>query len=667
MVNQNNSYVHKSVFLAVLFWFAFVCAYAGCSVTYPGNTVANLDVNSFLTVASSLFFGIILYLSYSLLVGSPRLATINFRIHLSKRTYGIVLVLALFFAACLWFGIPLSQSYSTDISEIHISYPFSYGSDGPHPEWNNYAVIRNLAAIYFLRIVLFIGYYAIAFSCIMVAFACCDKFLPCLKDESRKSSHEWANKFFSLSDRRFVASVLLIILIAWLPYIVTYFPGSYSDDTSRQLAQYFHFNGLYPTTHFPYAVAILYGSLFEVGLQFDPSGNMGTFLMFLVQLILMFFVIAQIMIWMRRLCKRRGLVYFAVLFFALLPLFPVYALTIEKDTLHACFVVLFALQLFLGALKQRNTAKIQQSFVYHPIAIALVALGVSLTRNDGIFIVTFALILYTLVCKSKKFLAVTLSVFAISALWYGPAIYALGVVREGSNEALSLPVQIIGNAASHDYSLDDETTSVIERSFSRSYAEVGQTYMPRLSDPMKDALTIDQPGYPSTGDVIHASIRVFSRYPLQSLSAAFNTTLCWYPFTIGTYYSETGVTFPTTSIDDWEQPGWHPSWSTWTEKADATAGFFQFCQNIRNIPPINIFYSIGMYSWLMLFIFAYALYRKFLVKETCLALSPLFVKELVLFAAPVGSLRYALPLIMSLPIILLLFYLQSRAGSTGSR
>ncbi len=657
--------LHKSVFLTVIFWCAFICTCIGCSVSYPGNTIVNLNVNSFLSVTSSLFFGLLLYGSYLLLTGSSHLLKIGISIRQSRRTYLIVLVLALFFAACLWLGIPLSQSYSTDISEIHISYPFSYGSDGPHPEWNNYAVIRNLTVIYFLRVILFIGYYAIAFSCIIVAFACCDKFLPSLSTISKQSSHTWTNKFFSLPDRKYIAVVLLIILIAWMPYIVTYIPGSYMNDTSRQLAQYFHFNGLYPTTHFPYAVAILYGSLFEVGLQFDPSGNMGTFLMFLVQLVLALFVLAQVMVWMRRLCKRRGLVYFALIFFALFPLFPVYTLLIGKDTLQAYLIVLFVLQCLLLVVKQQDNAKIQKSFIYHPVALALVALGVSLTRNDGIFIVVFALLCYTLLYKSKKILAVMISVFAITALWYGPAIDSLGVVREGSNEALSIPVQIIGNAASHDYALDDETVSTIENAFSRSYAEVGQLYMPRVSDPMKNALTVDKPGYPSTGDIVHASANIFMRYPLQSLSAVVNTTLCWYPFTVGTFFEEAGVSYPPIH-EEWSQPGWHPSAHTWDQVATSHLIFYYFCLNIRFIPPINVFYSIGMYSWLILFIFAYALYKKTLTKETFITLSPLFMKELVLFASPVGSIRYALPLIMSLPIMLVLLYLQGKIKTQDS-
>lgn len=461
-------------------------------------------------------------------------------------------------------------------------------------------------------------------------------------------------------------AIALVLLVAWLPYLVAWFPGTVTSDQSIQLAQFFGYAGHTMDTHYPFFVAVVFGNLYRLGTLVDPSGWTGILLMTLVQFACALLSLTEVCLWVERLRGCGRAFYLALAFCALFPLIPVYVVSIGKDGVHAFLVALLCLQLYLAATVGRGEAagpgvrlgadgRVEGSWLFSPWALLANGVLVSLTRNNGVFLVGFGLLVLLLLTRRREVAATLAATLAAFACWTYAVVPACGVEVLGPAEALSLPMQVVAANLHADAELDAGSREVLERSFSVPLDEVAGLYNPLVSDPVKNHVVVGEKDAASVGEFCSVALGLAREHPLTSFVAAARTTMSVYPFTLGTYYLEDKPYF--NSPDDAHAAlGWFASVDEIPEHVArplAVAGTM-LLKVARTTLPLSVLYTPGTYFWLLVVLLGFALDEGRLRGATFCAVSPLVMLEAVLVAAPCGSVRYALPLAYSLPLLMLL-------------
>lgn len=451
---------------------------------------------------------------------------------------------------------------------------------------------------------------------------------------------------------------LIVLFVAWLPYLIVFFPGTVTSDVSRQLAQYFGIAGLSLDTHFPYFAGLLYGSLYSLGTAIDPSGYAGIFLMMLLQLVSGLFVFSNIVVWLDRLDIPGWIAKAALVFFALFPLVPIYIVSISKDTFFALFAAFFALQtlvLFLGK-REGDTAK---SWLTSPVAFAVCALLISLMRNGGILLALVGLIAVALIRPKRSLAASALGVLVVYSLWQFALMPSLGVEAEGPKESLSIPSQIVAACIHEDAEISDHAREVLEASFSASLPRVGASYDPNISDNVKALLEPED--LSQTLQFLGAVGEIAVDNPAIALNAALRTTYgVWYPFTSGGFLISEYAPYECQPGDTWAYPEWFASYADLPGNEERIFPVVLVLQFIRVLPGISLLNAPGFYAWLIVFLLGFVFYQKRGRRCALAVLIPFVMLEAIMIAGPVTAIRYALPLVFSLPILISLLFARTQ-------
>lgn len=71
----------------------------------------------------------------------------------------------------------------------------------------------------------------------------------------------------------------MVILIAWIPYMVAYYPGTSFGDTSTQIEMFLSYiqGKAFLQDHHPVFDTILFGGFIWIGQRFFCSSNIGCF------------------------------------------------------------------------------------------------------------------------------------------------------------------------------------------------------------------------------------------------------------------------------------------------------------------------------------------------------------------------------------------------------
>lgn len=440
-----------------------------------------------------------------------------------------------------------------------------------------------------------------------------------------------------------------IIFVCWSIYLLVFFPGAITTDTSRQLAQYFGANGLALTNHFPFFTSLFYGPIYQFGLLLSPDGIASVMLLSLFQITLGASVFTAVIVWIQRLGTSRWIWLGSLIFCSLFPLLPAHAVTISKDFLHACCTVLFILQLVIAYRFRSSTTPLIAS------APALIAscLLVSLTRNNGVFFAVPALFVLCAATKRLRYAGATVVTIICFLSWQNLALPAIGVAPSEKREMLSAPMQIIARGYSNGISPSEEDEELLRNALVVEPSSLGQSYDPVIADPTKGALREDSMF--DTAGIVRVALHVFAQDPLEGASALLTTTLgFWYPFDLGSYWtSEATPYYPENDTPYAEIASWFAGsdWSdSWTQEHSLPIRLLQSAW--FHVPIIKFLYRPGTYCWLMIFLLYYALSVKSRRALTMIVLVPLVLLYCTLLAGPCSSLRYALPAIYSLPIIL---------------
>ena len=463
------------------------------------------------------------------------------------------------------------------------------------------------------------------------------------------------------------ATLFAVIAIAWLPCLISFFPGIVMYDTTWELFQTqgsgaltMGRDQLAETTaafadHKPVFHAFLIGLLFDLGSALG-SQTLGIFAITLFQYLAMAFAFAHLLRYCYLITGMRGVQIAGLLFFALFPVFPMYAVTPFNDCLAAAAFIVWAVYFSEAVRTRAGSLRSKKTFA----AFLLWGIAAALLKKPNVYIVlacAVALALYAR--KSLPKIAVQGIVPAALCLVLIPAFAypILNVVPGDKGEMLGeLFQQTVTYAINHEDSLSDSDRDAIDKVIALDKAV--SRYKPNTFDSAKYFYRNTE----TTAELMEY-LAVWAKQGLSDPLCYLSTVArIQYPWV---FPSET-MDFYAIDYDAMKQ-------SVATLNADYTHGkslvvsdslnyraptmlegarttLLESLYTLERTPVFNFLLSVALYAtWIPLMLtFVATTSRK---RTTSLvALAPMYASMAVLLISPIVMCRYALPVFSLIPL-----------------
>lgn len=468
--------------------------------------------------------------------------------------------------------------------------------------------------------------------------------------------------------RRFLLAAGLTAL-CWLPYYALFFPGLNNPDTSMQIAWALHYptdwlkyspvrgEGVYATNHHPYFTTLLFGFFARIGLAL---GNIrwGVALYNLLQLLLTAGVMTGVWFYLRQLGLSHKIFRGGLIFTALFPLYPLYAITMLKDSLFSLFcltlsVLLFEIARTKGDCLRRN---------WFCALLFFNAWMVMFSKNQGIFFI-LAAGLACLACRgvrSRVAASLLLPAALFQVVWMGILLPMWNVAPGGKQETLGLLFQQTARCVlTYPEDVTEEEESAIRAIL--DYDRFDVLYDPMQSDGVKFTFNQDATDE-QMSDYYRAWLQMLRRHPDAYVQALISNVYAG-------FYLQHETPLSYTHYDNREVAS-YPELCIPTPPllARLEPTIQMGLRAIQHLPVAGLLFSIGGYPWVILFTFLDALRRK--RYALILPQLPSILTVAVLLLSPVsGSYRYAMPMAYAIPFLLaagLLPVWRGRDGPEGA-
>ena len=504
----------------------------------------------------------------------------------------------------------------------------------------NYSLILGNIYVLIISFLMLIGYYFLFDS--LINFVC-----YFLKHKKFKKKDNKITDFI-FNKHPFILS-FLIMFIAYLPYLIAYFPGILSPDPSFQIEQFLGIKTKYSdytimldenvtiTNHHPVTHTVLLGSFAKLGLKMG-SINWGIFLYTLIQTIALISLFSYIILYFKKLNTPLIIRILSLIIYSFTPVFPFYAISPVKDVYFAIFVILYIIRLF-------DLIKYQNFSLKNLSILSILMLLITLFRNNGIYLIimSFPFMLLAYPKKGSKLL-ITFLIPVICYYSFTNVLLPYLKITPGSiRETLSLPFQQTARYVKyHSNEITEEEKMVIDKVL--EYDTLATRYKTNIADPVKNKYN----KY-STDEDLNNYLKVwwiqFKKHP----GTYFNATMA------NTY----GYIYPDTH-------NWYIYHKYYSYLKDVGLDYhYNNLENLRNglyyygevfpyIPGLGMIVNIGFATWLWMLIFTYLIklkkYKYLII--TC----PVISIILVCFAGPVNTyFRYTLSYVFAIPIIIAIF------------
>lgn len=509
----------------------------------------------------------------------------------------------------------------------------------------SYADNQNWNAVFGTRFTLFRA--AVAFTGQALLAACAALYAFRLMD--RAAGEELDKPAFD--KKRFLLAAGLTAL-CWLPCYALFFPGLNNPDTSMQIAWALHYptdwlkyspvrgEGVYATNHHPYFTTLLFGFFARIGLALGDI-RWGVALYNLLQLLLTALVMTGIWFYLRQLGLRRNIFRTGLIFTALFPLYPLYAITMLKDSLFSLFCLTLTALLF-------EIARTRGECVKRNWFCALLfcnAWLVMLTKNQGIFFI-IAAGLACLVCRGvRRRTAASLLLPAVlfQVVWMGILLPLWNVAPGGKQETLGLLFQQTARCVlTYPEDVEPEEEAAIRAIL--DYDRFDVLYDPMQSDGVKFTFNQDATDE-QMSDYYRAWFQMLRRHPDAYVQALISNVYAG-------FYLQHETPLSYTHYDNREVAD-YPELCIPTPPllARLEPAIQMVLRGIQHLPVVGLLFCIGGYPWVILFAFLDALRRR--RYALILPQLPSILTVAVLFLSPVsGSYRYAMPLAYAIPFLL---------------
>lgn len=428
----------------------------------------------------------------------------------------------------------------------------------------------------------------------------------------------------------------ILIMVAWLPYYLSYYPGGIYSDTFTSIS--YCLSGTVCNRH-----PLLYNALIGLAIRFgnfchqDLEWSMGLFLA--VQMLLLEIEILYFLYWMLAHHIPHRIYTCIMVFMVFFPLIPLYAVSVWKDTpFSMAFLLwfLFTVDLYLHIRRGKWSLKTLAGFVPGMFLVAF-------TRNNGIYVILATTVLFLLLTGTFRFprKLLTYGIVLLSALTIafiqGPVYRRAGVIPTDVVEDIGIPIQQICSVVIHDGDITDAQKESIDRFI--PYENIPEYFKPCVVDSIKWSAGMDwwylELHKPEFWDLWK---HLFLQNPRIYLEEYLLETLGFWNVDVSgpNGYTQTDVWSNDYGL---EQTDWF----------ERLTGFsFQHFVNPRS------YISCAWFFWLF-FICAIFIMKHYGFRDCFLFMPQMAVWLTLMIATPLAiSLRYIAPLLFTLPFVVII-------------
>ena len=404
------------------------------------------------------------------------------------------------------------------------------------------------------------------------------------------------------ADHVFLCSFALILL-GWLPWIVSYYPASMEWDVYEPILRYL--GEWKKLDHHPWFYSCVIGWFYSLGIKLGDK-NVGVFLYTVLRAIAMAAMYARCASLLKRSRMPDAVCLLCALFFAVTPVWGAYAKHAFKDSIAAaafCWYVSLAVRVVLS----RREDGLSPAVCLEYSAAALTGM---LFRHNVVYCVapvTLLLIAAGLRRRERLSLSALLSLGVVCLLSYNGYIHNVSGIRKGSvAEMLSIPIQQTARTVrDHGDTITDAEKSAIGGVL--RYDSIAESYNPVISDPVKNnwhGKTAQKREYMLTW------AEMAFKYPLSYMEAFIAHTSGYYAFT--PEYTEDKYNVGM-SIFDWvEDTRFSESVTcSYAPGTDAVRlALDNWAKLWHQIPVLNLTDMKPLYTWMILLLALYFLRRR---------------------------------------------------------
>lgn len=252
-----------------------------------------------------------------------------------------------------------------------------------------------------------------------------------------------------------------IILIPWIPYVFSYFPGGIYADTVDSLNMALKKAEL--DNHNPILYTMILRFAFWITGAFRGEGEYyGLFFFTIFQTIVLALILAGFVYFCYKKGVHRYFVGLLLLLFAVFPLYPFYGISMWKDTPFSIVIFVFAVYLFhVFSHNPENITKGQL------LGYGIGSVLIMFLRNNGIYIALFySAVIVLMTVKNRRRIALKIgvvSLIAIAAAWIiqGPVYDKCGYNITKAIESLGVPIQQTAYILATDGNINSEELEVL--------------------------------------------------------------------------------------------------------------------------------------------------------------------------------------------------------------
>ena len=458
---------------------------------------------------------------------------------------------------------------------------------------------------------------------------------------------------------------LLLLLLAWLPIYLAYYPGICAYDApvqTGQIMEHYYFD------HHPLVHTLFLQGMLWLGSHIFGSVNAGMAAYTALQMLLLAGSMAYGMFTLHR---RKIVAGWQLFLQALGMFFPFHwymSVSMTKDTVFSAFLLLQLVSLMDLLWEDRNSWRPG----IRDLLYALGTVGMILFRNNGkyamIVLLAFTFLTFCFGKKAGKLwgrlLVVSGAAFCVG-LFVLSAVFSATHAEQGDRrEMLSMPIQQlsrcmiyhggIGVLAEDDGTMDPEDKALINDFI---LDEAYRDYDPGIADPVKRHTNTYVVRYRS-GDFIRVYLHLLTQYPGDMVNAGLATNAGFLsPFDtthaeVNRVEGRAGLSYVQTR---WEEDTLNErgiykdsKWPWLFERLENWAENNSYLQ----IPVLRYFFVPGSYLWGYLALAAVLVITD--RKRFCLPLAIVAGYYGTMLLGPTVQMRYVYPVMLALPFLLAL-------------
>ena len=458
---------------------------------------------------------------------------------------------------------------------------------------------------------------------------------------------------------------LLLLLLAWLPVYLAYYPGICAYDApvqTGQIMEHYYFD------HHPIVHTLLLQGMLWLGSHIFGSVNAGMACYTAAQMLLLAGSMAYGM-WVLHRRKAPVAAWLSVLLLGMFFPFHWYmSVSMTKDTVFSAFLLLQLVSLTDLLMEDRRSIRPG----IRDLLFGIGTVGMILFRNNGKYaMIVLLAFLFLMFCFGKRARKLWGRLFAVSVVAFGVGLFVLSAVfnithaEQGDRrEMLSMPIQQMSRCMIYHGGVgvlpeDDGTMTEQDKALINDFIldEAYRDYDPGIADPVKRHTNTYVVRYRS-GEFIKTYLHLLSAYPGDMINAAlavdagflspFDTTHA----TVNQTGEKEGLGYVQTRWDegvlnergiykDSKFPWMYERLENWAEN-----------NGYLRIPLLKYIFVPGSYLWLYLGLAAVLFITD--RKRFCLPLVIVGGYYGTMLLGPTVQMRYVYPVMLALPYLLAL-------------